>query len=676
MNPQSISEAEKFSDRVLLPIFTEIQECLTERGRSVLISSAATLNNPSALEILEQMGSDVLLQKSTNSQSWIGHLLYLETETIQDEANKAATLTERYCLTFQFTQTPEGQIGITPICAYSYLLADFSSIQIHRFSESSAQKDIQEVGESDITARFLESFRGFESYISDISELEPEPELQAQPEPDPIEPPQTPLDLDPEIPELSPLIPIQPPFNLPQRIQELTQQSSSPQFPTASKLNRNLPTTAQISPVKDRYDRISNLMLEYSPYITEADLVEHFSRLSHYQTFRNHTFQHGHLIPKIEAWVKKYGQPRPGAIAPHLQYTIAEHRKHLYSRLDTLIETHLDGVTAQSLHEELIGLKQTHQYQQTLLERLEESPLWGYLDASILADTEKFKRQYPQTLQSFKSADPELHRFLNALESNDEEKWNLFLTHYYLSVEGDSCALGVQFILHPITKNINAQLVLNQTEDCQYLLTESGLKLDVPARYLRNKDGQLLLRLIESEGSKKYKTYRQKHPNLAEQDVFVAYTVTQKLYSQRPTFIRNESNAVYPCIERWWCSTDAGVTPNPFAQIWCIHPMTRTDLPLWLVIAATTGTQPLKTITLENEQIAVEGTAAYLVRSLEIMMQCEDEKTQQLGNLLAEALGRGGVKYSHIHQEWNVMTNEPGDILQLQFQMSISPQEK
>jgi hypothetical protein len=104
--------------------------------------------------------------------------------------------------------------------------------------------------------------------------------------------------------------------------------------------------------------------------------------------------------------------------------------------------------------------------------------------------------------------------------------------------------------------------------------------------------------------------------------------------------------------------------------------MLRNHPPQWLIIAATIGNQPLKTIALENGLRAAEGTVAYVGRSLEMMMQCEDEETQQLGQLLTEALGRGGVKYSHIHQEWNLKTNEPADILQLQFQMSVDLEKK
>jgi hypothetical protein len=673
MNPQIISKTEEFNHSVLLPSLTKIQAYLEERSYSVLLSCATTLNSGSALELLKQMCPDMLLHTSTNSQKWIGHVLYLEAETIQDKTNQTVSLTERYCLAFQFTQTSPEHIGITPISAYSHSLADFSSIQIHPFSDNPSPKNIQEAQESDITDYFLESFSSFEIYS---------PELQPEAEPlEPNQPPSEQIDLEPldviepsppvpehlEEPEPSP--PIREPFNLAQRVQKLTRQLSIPQFPTASKLNPNLPTTAQISPIKDRYDRINNLILEYSPHITEAELVEHLSRLSHYQKLKEYTFHHGHLIPAIEAWFKQYGQPRPDAIGPHLYQIITDYRKHLYSRLETLLQTNLEGVTAQSLHQELMELQQTHQYQQTLLERLEKSPLWGYLDASILTHTETFQRQYPQTLESLKSNSPQLQKLLTPPESNPKGEWDQFLTHYYLSFEAD------RYTLHPIPKN-SPLLVLSQAENGQYLLTESSLNPDFPARYLSHKDGKPFLKLIEPEGSEKYSTYRKNHPSPIEQDIFVAYTVTQKLYPKSPMFIKSGSDRL-PRIERWWCSADkTTLTSNPFAQIWCIYGMLRNHPPQWLIIAATIGNQPLKTIALENGLRAAEGTAAYVGRSLEMMMQCEDEETQQLGQLLTEALGRGGVKYSHIHQEWNLKTNEPADILQLQFQMSVDLEKK
>jgi hypothetical protein len=665
MNPQTTSKTEEFNHSVLLPSLATIQEHLEERDYSVLFSSATTLDNEPALEFLKQMCPDIPLHTSTNPQQWVDHFLCVETETIQVETNQVASLTERYCLAFQFTETSPGHIGITPISAYSHSWADFSFLQIHLFSENPSPKNIQEIDQNEIIDYFLESFGRFESYAP---ELEPFP-LEPSPTPlESIEPPPNPpeqIDIEPEEPEL----PIPDPFNLAQRVQELTQQLSTPQFPTASRLNPNLPTRTQISPIKDRYDRINNLILEYSPHITEAELVEHLSRLSHYQKLKEYTFHHGHLIPAIEVWFKQYGQPRPDAIGLHLYQIITDYRKHLYSRLETLLKTNLEGVTAQSLHQELMELQQTHQYQKTLLERLEKSPLWGYLDASILTHTEAFQRQYPQILQSLKSDNPQLQKLLTPPESNPKGEWVQFLTHYYLSFDAD------RYTLHPIPKN-NPLLVVSQAENGQYLLTESSLNPDFPARYLSHKDGKPLLKLIEPEGSEKYNTYRKHHPSPIEQDIFVEYTITQKLYPKRPVFIRNGS-ACLPRIERWWCSADkTTLTPNPFAQIWCIHGMLRNHLPQWLIIAATTGSQPLNTITLERGLSAAEGTAAYLGRSLEVMMQCEDEETQQLGHLLTEALGRGSVKYSHIHQEWNLKTNEPADILQLQFQMSVDPEKK
>jgi hypothetical protein len=669
MNPEAITIAEEFSHRVLLETFSVIQEHLIDLDYSVLISSATTLDNELALELLGHMCPDIPLNPSTNPQKWIGHLLYFENEIIQNKTNQVVSLTERYCLTFEFTQSSPGCISITPISAYSHSLVDLSFLQIHQFNENPSPKNVQEIDQNKIIDYFLESFSGFEAYSP---ELELEPAI-LEPSPTPLEP----IDLPPIPPEPSPLaveeaepeLPIPDPFNLTQRVQELTRQLSIPQFPTASKLNPNLPTTTQISPIKDRYDRINNLILEYSPHITEAELVEHLSRLSYYQKLKEYTFHHGHLIPAIEAWFKQYGQPRPDAIGPHLYQIITDYRKHLYSRLETLLQTNLEGVTAQSLNQELMELQQTHQYQKNLLERLEKSPLWGYLDASILTHTEAFQRQYPQTLESLKSDNPQLQKLLTPPQSNPNGEWLQFLTYYYLSFDAD------RYILHPIPKN-NPLLVLSQAENGQSLLTESSLNPDFPARYLSHKDGKPLLKLIETEGSEKYSTYKNNHPSPVEQDIFVAYTVTQKLYSKSPMFIRSGSDR-FPRIERWWCSADkTTLTPNPFAQIWCIYGMLRNHPPQWLIIAATIGNQPLKTIALENGQIAAEGTAAYVGRSLEMMMQCEDEETQQLGQLLTEALGRGGVKYSHIHQEWNLKTDKPADILQLQFQMSVDPKEK
>ena len=97
--------------------------------------------------------------------------------------------------------------------------------------------------------------------------------------------------------------------------------------------------------------------------------------------------------------------------------------------------------------------------------------------------------------------------------------------------------------------------------------------------------------------------------------------------------------------------------------------MMRTDPPQWLIIAATTDTQPLKTIRLESGQIAQEGTYEYLERSLHLMSESEDEYSQAISQRVNEALAHRRIKYLHIHQTQNSQTQAPRDILQMQFQI-------
>jgi hypothetical protein len=654
MSPSSIRDAEAFTQTVLLPAFTEIRNLLVDQGHSVVIASTI-LETDSVAELLVEMCPEALHHDATEPRLWIDHYLSVITEVVPDATNPDASLIGHYCLSVQFAQLPD-QIGITPLCAYRCSSSEYSPIHLHTFSDRSFPQNIHDIEAIDITDYFLESFDRFETDLLDRS-LAPKPLEPAKP-PAPLELAPPPTESLPE-PEPSQALPTC--FDLAQRIQLLTQQLSTAPFPTFSKLNRSLATGVQIRPVHDRYGRSHDLILDYSPQVSEADLVEYFTRLSYYQTLKSDTFQHGHLMPRLDAWFKQYGQPRSGAIASHLRRLVADHRQCCYDRLASLLQTQLEEVSAQSLHQELIELQQAHQYQRMLLERLENSPLWGYLDSHRLVDSEAFQRQYPQILQSLDN-DPTERQ--NSPEPDAKTSWNQFLTQYYFSSEED------RYTLHPIAKNTVTQLILSQSESSCYHLTEADSTLDFAAQYLKDKGGQVCLKLIESGDSKQYKAYRKKHPRILELNGFVEYVVTQKLYPKRPVFVRNTSDHVYPRLERWWCSSEATpITPNPFAQVWCVYPMKRTDLAHWLIIAATTGTQPLNTIELNNGKMAAEGTVAYLGQMLEKMMQCEDELPRRLSHHLTEALGRGGVKYSHLHQEWNFEADEVGDIIQLQFQL-------
>jgi hypothetical protein len=200
--------------------------------------------------------------------------------------------------------------------------------------------------------------------------------------------------------------------------------------------------------------------------------------------------------------------------------------------------------------------------------------------------------------------------------------------------------------------------------------TTPNQSIDFPAQHYKAKNSKSILSPIASCDSEKYKTYHQRKPDRPVQKLIIEYTLTQKLYPQRSVFIGFAPKAVYPRLELLWGQTDnTSVNANPLNQIWCIYPMMRTDPPQWIVIAATTDTQPLKTIPLENGQIAEEGTLAYLERSLHLMSQSEDPYTLGLSKLVTEAIEYRRIKYLHIHQTQDSQTGEPRDILQMQFQL-------
>ena len=118
----------------------------------------------------------------------------------------------------------------------------------------------------------------------------------------------------------------------------------------------------------------------------------------------------------------------------------------------------------------------------------------------------------------------------------------------------------------------------------------------------------------------------------------------------------------------WEEPDEPTLNPNFLTQIWCFYPMLRGHPPLWLIIAATT-TQPLRTMTLENGQIAQEGSYEYLEHSLYLMCQSNDEYIHALGKRVTEALGNKRIKYLHIHQTEDLQTAYPRDILQTQFRL-------
>jgi hypothetical protein len=89
------------------------------------------------------------------------------------------------------------------------------------------------------------------------------------------------------------------------------------------KLNPNLSEPCQIIALRDRYERLIDLCLEYSPTIPADELTIQLQRLSHYQGLELLAHQRQFLEAQLQTWLQLYKQPSPGVIAPGVFDAIA-----------------------------------------------------------------------------------------------------------------------------------------------------------------------------------------------------------------------------------------------------------------------------------------------------------------------------------------------------------------
>jgi hypothetical protein len=89
------------------------------------------------------------------------------------------------------------------------------------------------------------------------------------------------------------------------------------------KLNPNLSEPCQIIALRDRYERLIDLCLEYSPTIPADELTNQLQRLSHYQGLELLAHQRQFLEAQLQTWLQLYKQYSPGAIAPGVFDAIA-----------------------------------------------------------------------------------------------------------------------------------------------------------------------------------------------------------------------------------------------------------------------------------------------------------------------------------------------------------------
>jgi hypothetical protein len=602
MNSFLATRIEAFRDEVVEPTFLDLKAELETPETSITIVKSTENTKDLIAAVLHRMHPEVpyfgqaISSPSAPSQSWIIASVYVE---ILESPEPDAICLGQYCLSIEIDIALTAQIQVRFIV--SHRKGRDNQLEIEPNHQPIA---LENINRFDLFDRFFEGFEYFERHLSEPETIQTQTPIASETKPalalyinEPsITPPASetsPLPPDEAQPEPIPFIDPQTLYDL---SKQLTQALAPKGFPIYSKFNPKLPTSAQIKPIQDRYQRTIDLGLEYSPAITEAELTEYLHRLGHYQTLKHLAHLHIFIQEQMQAWFKQNGQPSLGAIAPHLQHHIIELRDHLYQRIQTLIDCQLD-TTAQTLQTEVHTLTTQQQQRQTLLNELEQNPLLGYLDTHLLDPTNQLK----QPLQPF---------------------------------------------------------------------TNPNQPINLPAQHYKTKNSRAILSHIASCDSEKYKTYHQRKPDRPALKLIIEYTITQKLYPQRPVFIGVAPKPVYPRLELLWGQTDdTSIESSPLNQIWCIYPMMRTDPPQWLIVAATTDTQPLRSIPLENGQIAQEGTREYLCHTLHLMTECKDEYTQALSNRVTEALENRRIKYLHIHQTQNSQTQTPRDIIQMQFQL-------
>jgi hypothetical protein len=579
MTSSIATQIQAFRDEVVYPACTHIKAKIENSETSIVIVKSAESATDAIAAVVRLMHPETLylgsaiLDPSALSQTYIVASVYVE---ILQKSEPDAICLGQYCLSIEIKIAPTVKVQVTLIVGHGKGRGNGLEIDRNVLATNHQPIDLDNIDRFDLSERFVESFECFERQLSELIPIEAPVDSEADLALEPYlnEPSLTPPAASPPIPDEAQPEPTA--FIDPQTLYDLSKQLTqdlAPQgFPIHSTLNPKLQHSAQIKPIQDRYQRIIDLSLEYSPAITEPELTEYLHRLSHYQTLKHLAHLHTFIQEQMQTWHQHNGQPSLGAIAPHLQHHIIELRDQLYQRIQTLTDSQLNS-TAQTLKHEVDTFTLQQQYQQTLLDQLEKNPLLGYLDTHLL-DTHNHLKE---TIQPF---------------------------------------------------------------------TDPKQPINVPAQHYKAKNSKSILSHIAPCQSEKYSAYHQRKQDRPALKLIIEYAITQKLYPQRPVFIGFAPKAIYPRLELLWGQTDETIlNPSPLNQIWCIYPMLRTDPPQWLIIAATNDTQPLKTIFLENGQIAQEGTYEYLARSLHLMAQSEEEYTQAISQRVTEALEHRRIRH-------------------------------
>jgi hypothetical protein len=180
----------------------------------------------------------------------------------------------------------------------------------------------------------------------------------------------------------------------------------------------------------------------------------------------------------------------------------------------------LSRVTARELQMELAHLKGQLQTQQKILDRMDRSPAFGWIDAANHKHSQAFQKQYGKALERFVTnpdhlKDPSLRSLIEDLRVTDksgkldlDKTWEKFFDRYYLSQPNGNDRFQLNRLTQTGTDNPNPQLQLRPGEQGFDIVKHS----DAPdaggaARYVKNGDGTERVQRLDRAQALKHESH-------------------------------------------------------------------------------------------------------------------------------------------------------------------------
>jgi hypothetical protein len=630
VNSSTLSRIRTFREQVLLPALADIEQLLEGTQKHIEIASNAETEHTAVNAMLQQMHFGKPYLNSTSSkpldpqasstipQTWIGDSVYIE---ILQNAEADLIRIGQYCWSIEFRILSVDHIQILSIIGHSKAADKALQIRQHPFADDTLTPlSLEEIDGADIILSFTESYDAFEAQLPEVVlEENSEPEaVKLNPTSEPIESERTAF----------PLILEAPPT--PRAIAPEPTQDPEPSAPVVS-----LTPQQQLYALKQKAIDLSQKLAPSPHNALSCKLNPELSTTARIVALRDQYHRVVNLCLEYSPTITEGELTEQLQRLGHYQHLdhLANQRRFIEDQMQAWLNLYgqpSEGTIAHQLKDRIAQQSKTLYHH---LYNLAESCLNTLTAHALQTDLEQATEEQHQEKD-----------YLDALEQNP-------ILGYL-----DARLLERDIPLESINPFTNSQ------------------PITLHAQFIRRKGKEphntVMLTHIASCQSESYQAYRQRFPDLPAIHLAIRYTLSQKLYPNRSLSIGPAPKPVTPRLELRWDGTAETTPENPFLQIWQLFPALPTQPTQWLLVTVTSETQKLKTVVLEDGQIAQEGTKEYLMRSLQLMMADSDESTRELGTAVSEAVEQSRMRWVYLHQTQDLETGELRDIVQLQFQLS------